>query len=86
MSVNRMRKCLSFALVFVVLLSIPVNAQRNEVNVILDGAGVDIETILENDRTFLPIKALGENLDFSIQVYMKKISMIHMEMRLASML
>ena len=67
MSVNRIGKHLSFALVLVVLLGIPVNAQRNKVNVILDGAGVDMETLLENDRTFVPVETLGEKLDFNVK-------------------
>lgn len=67
MSVNRIGKYLSLVLLLVILLSIPVNAQRNKVGVILDGEGVDMETLLENDRTFVPVEILREKLDFNIK-------------------
>ena len=60
MSVKGIGKYLSFVLVLLALLSIPVSAQAHKVNVIVDGAGVDIETILENDRTFVPLRFIIE--------------------------
>lgn len=67
MSAKSIGKYLSLVLILVVLLSIPVNAQGHKVNVILDGAGVDMETILESDRIFVPVEALGEKLDFKVE-------------------
>ena len=67
---------MGFVLVLVSILSIPVNAQENKVNVIVDGSGVDMETILENDRTFVPLDILGEKLDFEIGYNDNQISIL----------
>lgn len=67
MNVNRIGKYLCFILVLVVLLSIPVYAQEKRVNIIVDGVGVDIRTILKNERTFVHIDTLGEKLDFDVE-------------------
>jgi hypothetical protein len=76
MSVKRIGKYLSFALVLVVLLSIPVNAQGHNVNVIVDGVGEYMKTILENDRTFVPVETLAEKLDFDVGYIDNQINII----------
>lgn len=73
---NKLLRCLSVALLGVILLCLPVYAERNEVNVIIDGAGVDIETLLENHRTFVPAKTLGEKLNFNPADFRKEIKII----------
>ena len=67
MSVKIIGKHLSLVLLLVVLLSIPVYAQGHKVNIILYGAGVDMETILVNDRSLVPLEALSEKLDFKVE-------------------
>ena len=67
MGVKSIGKYMGLILVLVLILSIPVNAQGHRVKVILDGAGVDMETILEDDRTLVPLEALGEKLDFEVE-------------------
>ena len=76
MNVKSIGKYLSLVLVLILILSIPVNAHGHKVNIILDGAGVDIETILENNRTLVPIAALGEELDFELEYIDNQINII----------
>lgn len=73
---NRLGKYLSFVLILVVILSIPVNAQEKKANIIVDGAGADIKTILKNDRIFVPVETLGEKLDFDVEYRDNQIDII----------
>ncbi len=82
-SVKKISKFVSFVLVLVVILSIPANAQENKVKVIVDGSGVDIETILENDRTFVPLDTLGEKLDFVVEYNGNHISLLKDNIKLS---
>lgn len=76
MSVRNLGKYLGLVLVFILILSIPVNAQGRKVNIILDGAGLDIETILENNRTLVALETLGDKLDFEIEYVDEQIYII----------
>lgn len=76
MSVKSIGKYFSLVLLLIVLSSIPVYGQRHKVNLILDGAGVDIESILENDRTLVSISTLGEKLGFKIEYVDNKVNII----------
>ncbi|HEY8362969.1 MAG TPA: copper amine oxidase N-terminal domain-containing protein [Tissierellaceae bacterium] len=60
-------RCLGFILLFIMFFSIPIKAEDDRINVIIDGIPLDIIAISKDNRIYVPVNSISDclNLDMN---------------------
>lgn len=62
-----MRKILANVCIALLLISVPIQSSQYATNVYVDGKGINAGAFIDNNRTYIPIRVVGQELGCKIE-------------------